>query len=42
MEIIATLENLGLWLLGDDMFGWMSIYDEVKVFIMWEKCGLGR
>ena len=29
-EIFATLENLGFWLLGEDMLGWMRIYDEER------------
>ena len=27
-EIFATLENLGLWLLGEDMLKWIEICDE--------------
>ena len=41
-EILAVLETLGFWLLGDDMFECDGIYDGKKVFIVYEKCGLGR
>ena len=41
-EILAVLEIFGFWLLGDDMFGCDGINDGKRVFILYEKCGLGR
>ena len=41
-EIRAVLEVFGFWLLEDDMFGCDGINGGRRVFIVYEKCGLGR
>ena len=41
-EILAVLEIFGFWLLEDNMFGCDGINGGRRVFIVYEKCGLGR